>query len=111
MCALYFGYFLVTFLGNCLSHLRHRACHSSPFLSPLLLLLVIPVIAVDRYVMGYIRDLEGVLDPAQRALGQGQGQGQGQGHNGLGEALGYTVENERCVVADEILVWSVSGMC
>ena len=65
------------------------------------------MIAVDRYVMGYIRDLEGVLDPAQRALGQGQG----QGHNGLGEALGYTVENERCVVADEILVWSVIGMC
>lgn len=71
------------------------------------------MIAVDRYVMGYIRDLEGVLDPAQRALGQGQeqGQGQGQGHNGLGEALGYTVENKRCVVADEILVWPVSGMC
>ena len=65
------------------------------------------MIAVDRYVMGYIRDLEGVLDPAQRALGQGQG----QGHNGLGEALRYTVENERCVVADEILVWSLSGMC
>lgn len=109
MCALYFGYFLVTFLGNCLSHLRHRACYSSPFLSPLLLLLVIPMIAVDRYVMGYIRDLEGVLNPAQRALGQGQEQG--QGHNGLEEALGYTVENERCVVADEILVWSVIGMC
>jgi hypothetical protein len=71
-------YLFLTSTLSCLSSLSHNPS-----------LMILSLIVLDRIVMGYIHDLEDMLDPVKGALG----------HSGIRAALGGSIGNERCVRA------------